>query len=131
MRTYLVALTLVVATLGGCASFKEPREVTVARWCDHGRNAVLMAVNEIHMGQKAMVKQDWKGEGYTYIAGQKPMPPERKWGWDDNPVAEQWAASQWVHNLPLGKIISTDARALETEYVSRCNRINNFDGFTP
>jgi hypothetical protein len=123
IRTKLAMLAL--TALAGCASFKEPHEVTVMRWCDGGRNAVLMAVNERHMGQHAMIKQDWSHDGYTYMAAEKPIPPQRYWNWDDDPIGEQWAATQWVYNLPPEKFIQVDARTIETEYVQYCNRVNN------
>jgi len=127
MKTTLVTLALAtMAALSGCSSFREPNEVTVMRWCDGGRNAVLMAVNSRVGGQRAMVKHDWTKDdgGFVTVVGDKPVARGRNWGWDHDPVGEQWAATVWVYNLPPEKFLHRDAREIETEYVSYCNRVN-------
>jgi hypothetical protein len=127
MRTIRTKLAIIALTaLSGCAWMQEPHEVTVMKWCDGGRNAVIMAYNSRSSNQRAMIKQTWSEDAYTYIAGDKPSPPESKFGWDADPVGEQWAATQWVYNLPLERLITTDPRDLETQYVSYCNRVNNW-----
>lgn len=110
----VVAIAVSLSAMSGCSVIQEPHAKTVQRWCDGGRNAVLMAVNSRANAQKAMIKQDWSKEDRDF----------HNWGYDEDPIGEQWAATQWVYNLPDTAFLQVDARTIETEYVSYCNRVN-------
>lgn len=124
MKTiYILAL----AALSGCAPFHEPRAVTNARWCDGGRDAVITAVNERTSGQRPSIHQDWTNDRFVHETGDLVNPPHRAvryWGWDHDPIGEQWAAKMWVFNQPAWKFLKVDARAMEREYVAECNAAN-------
>lgn len=92
MRVICIALLL-----AGCA-IHEPRSVTNARWCDHGRDAVIEAVNARNANQRGMIKQDWTDDAWDYtslydVTNEPVRPRSYKWGWDHDPIGEQWAAT--------------------------------------